>query len=93
MFPVQPRENVIPIESEIEKTFLEEVLKDHDIPHVFISYHDSAFDGLYQMQHGWGHVEVPKEHVEEAKRLYEEVRHSSPEETGENNESNNNDEK
>jgi hypothetical protein len=79
MFPVKPRENVIPIETELEANFLEEVLRDRDIPHVFISYHDSAFNGIYQMQHGWGHVEVPKEHAEEVKRLYEEVKASSPE--------------
>ncbi len=78
MFPVKPRENVIPIATQLEAKFLEEVLQDKDIPHVFISYHDSAFNGLYQMQHGWGHVEVPKEYVELVKALYEELRRSSP---------------
>jgi hypothetical protein len=79
MFPVKPRENVIPIDSELDAKFLEEVLDDQGIPHVFISYHDTAFNGIYQMQHGWGHVEVPMDRVDEAKRLYEELKRSRPE--------------
>ncbi|MFP4179325.1 MAG: hypothetical protein ACLFQW_08395 [Spirochaetaceae bacterium] len=82
MFPVKPRENVIPIDNEIEAKFLETVLKDRDIPHVFISHHDTAFNGIYQLEHGWGYVEVPKERVEETKQLYEEVKRSRPEEAG-----------
>ncbi|MFO7849053.1 MAG: hypothetical protein R6V67_03745 [Spirochaetia bacterium] len=82
MFPVKPRENVIPIDNEIEAKFLETVLKDRDIPYVFISHHDTAFNGIYQMDHGWGYVEVPEERVVETKQLYEEVKRSRPGEVG-----------
>ncbi len=82
MFPVKPRENVIPIALEIEAKFLEKLLEERNIPAVFISYHDSAFDGIYQLQHGWGHVEVPKERAKDVTRLYEEVRNSRPEKEG-----------
>ena len=84
MFPVKKRPNAVPINKEMEANLLEMVLKDHDIPHVFVSYHDTAYNGIYQMQHGWGHVEVPMEYVEEVQRLYEEVKHSRPVDEGEN---------
>lgn len=78
MFPIKPRENVIPIEKEIEADFLRSVLKEKEIPSVFITYHDTAFDGLYQLNQGWGHVEVPLERANEVKQLYRQVKESSP---------------
>ena len=76
MFPVKPRKNVIPIEQKIEADFLRRVLEENGIPHVFISYHDTAFDGLYQLQLGWGHVEVPMDRVSEVRQHYEEIKMS-----------------
>ena len=38
------------------------MLKEEGIPHVMKSYHDSAYDGLFQGQKGWGHVEASEEH-------------------------------
>jgi hypothetical protein len=76
MIPVKPRENVIPIDKAIEADFLKSVLQDREIPHVFVSYHDTAFKGVFQLQNGWGHVEVPGEYVEEVQELYREVRES-----------------
>jgi hypothetical protein len=78
MIPVKPRENVIPIDKAIEADFLKSVLQERNIPHVFISYHDTAFNGVYQLQNGWGHVEVPIEFLAEVKSLYEEVQQASP---------------
>ncbi len=76
MFPVKPKANVVPIEQKIEADFLQSVLEDHDISHVFISYHDTAFSGMYQLQNGWGFVEVPLEEVEKVKELYAQVKES-----------------
>jgi len=79
MFPVKKRPNVIPIEKEIDARYLESVLKDREIPYHIVSYHDSAYAGLFQLEHGWGHVEVPSDRVEEAERLYKEVVEAGPE--------------
>lgn len=76
MFPVKPKPNVVQIEKEIESDFLRTVLEDHNISGVFISYHDTAFGGMYQLQNGWGCVEVPLEVVEKVRELYAEVRKS-----------------
>jgi hypothetical protein len=78
MFPVKKRPNAVPIEKEMEANLLEMVLKDYDIPYVFVSYHDTAYNGIFQLQHGWGHVEVPIEYVEKVEELYEEVKNSKP---------------
>jgi hypothetical protein len=42
--------------SEDEPRLMESILTDRGIPHLMRSYHDTAFDGLYQTQKGWGHV-------------------------------------
>ena len=47
------------LENEVEAGLLESVLKERGIPHLFVSYHDMAFDGLFQAQKGWGHVSAP----------------------------------
>lgn len=73
MFPVKKRPNVIPIDREIDAEYLKSVLEDRQIPHTFVSYFDTAYAGIFQLQNGWGHVEVPMEYVEEVKKLYQEV--------------------
>ncbi|MCF7915617.1 MAG: hypothetical protein K9L66_10665 [Spirochaetaceae bacterium] len=78
MFPVKKRPNVIAIEKEIDARYLESVLKDHGIPYHMVSYHDSAYAGLFQLEHGWGHVEVPADRVEEVEQLYREVVAAGP---------------
>ncbi len=76
MFPVKPKANVVPIEKKIEADYLRTVLEDHNISHVFVSYHDTAFSSMYQLQNGWGFVEVAIEEVEKVRELYSEVRES-----------------
>ena len=78
MFPVKKRPNVIPIEKEIDARYLESVLQDREIPYHMVSYHDSAYAGLFQLEHGWGHVEVPHERVGEVEQLYKEVVEAGP---------------
>jgi hypothetical protein len=83
MFPVKKRPNVITIEKEIDARYLESVLKDHEIPYHMVSYHDSAYAGLFQLERGWGHVEVPLERVEEVEQLYRKVVAAGPSDTPE----------
>ena len=47
------------LENEIEARLLDSVLDERNIPHMIISYHDTAYDGLYQTQKGWGYVKAP----------------------------------
>ncbi len=42
------------IENAIEAQIVQSVLDERRIPHRIRSYHDTAYDGLFQMQKGWG---------------------------------------
>ncbi len=52
-------EKIVVLENEIQAQLLDSILEDQKIPHIMRSYHDSAMDGLFQGQYGWGHVEAP----------------------------------
>ena len=52
---------VVVLENMIEAELFETMLKEQEIPHLIRSYHDSAYDGLFQAQMGWGHVEAPED--------------------------------
>ena len=53
---------ILTIENEIEASLLKKLLDEAEIPCVLKSYYDSALDGLYQTQRGWGHVEAPEKY-------------------------------
>jgi hypothetical protein len=61
---------IILFQNEIEAMLLHEILTDKEIPHLVRSYHDSAYDGLWQLQAGWGHLEAPEEFKEEIIATY-----------------------
>ena len=43
----------------IEAQLVESILTEHNIPHRIRSYHDTAYDGLFQVQKGWGKLCAP----------------------------------
>ncbi len=65
---------ILVLENEIEARLLESILKERGIPHLIRSYYDSAYDGIFQAQKGWGHLEAPEEFEDEIKTIYESVR-------------------
>ena len=58
-------EKIAVLANEIEAELVESTLKDQEIPHVIKAYHDSALDGVFQTQQGWGHIEAPEEYREQ----------------------------
>ena len=52
---------------------LDEILTEKNIPHMIRSYHDSAYDGLWQTQSAWGQIEAGEEHKEEILSIYNEM--------------------
>lgn len=65
---------VIVLENDIEANLLDSILNERGIPHVMNSYYDTAYDGLYQMQKGWGHVSAPVSYHEEIKEVIFDLR-------------------
>ena len=70
-------EKVAVLNNEIEAQLIDGLLSDQDIPHVMQSYHDSAYDGLFQGAGGWGHIEAPLNFHEQVIRVIDEVRRQS----------------
>lgn len=62
------------LDNEIEAQLLDSILEERDIPHLMVSYHDTAYDGLFQTQKGWGHVSAPTPFKQEILEILTEVR-------------------
>jgi hypothetical protein len=68
---------ILMFQNQIEAMLLDEILTDKQIPHLLRTYHDSAYDGLWQSQSGWGHIEAPEEFREEIMKIYNEMSQTS----------------
>lgn len=64
------------LDNEIEAMLLESVLAERGIPHALQSYHDTAYDGLFQAQKGWGVVTAPEDRRKEVFEILEDLRNS-----------------
>lgn len=62
------------VENRFEGDRISQVLQEAGIPFLIKSFLDTAYDGLYIPQKGWGIVMVSENHREEAERLVSEVR-------------------
>ena len=60
---------VATLENEIEARLLDSILDERNIPHLIMSYHDTAYDGLYQTQKGWGYVSAPGAYLEKIREI------------------------
>jgi len=68
---------VATLENEIEARLLDSILNERNIPHLITSYHDTAYDGLYQTQKGWGYISAPRPYLEEIREIISIVRKES----------------
>jgi hypothetical protein len=57
-------EKIVELRNDAEARLLHAHLEDQGIPHVVRSYHDTAYDGIFQVQFGWGHIEAPPEYTD-----------------------------
>lgn len=62
------------LDNMVEAQILDSMLNEQEIPHMMKTYHDSAYNGLFQMSKGWGHVEAPEEHKKEILAILENLR-------------------
>ena len=65
---------IIILENAIEAQLVASILDQRDIPHRVRSYHDTAYDGLFQVQKGWGTLYAPQPFKPEILQVIEEVR-------------------
>jgi hypothetical protein len=68
-----PWQKVAVLENEVEADLLDIELKSQGIPHVMVSYRDTALDGLFQTLRGWGHIEAPGEAKDQILSILKEI--------------------
>jgi len=72
--PFEEYKKVDIVVSQIEAQLLESILNERGVPHRIRSYHDTAYDGLFQTQKGWGEVSAPESWSGEIKAILTEIR-------------------
>ncbi len=65
-------------QNDAEAAAIKAILEEQGISAEIRSYHDTAYDGLFQSQYGWGMIRVSEEDFEEAKRIVEEWYNAAP---------------
>jgi type III secretory pathway lipoprotein EscJ len=71
--------NLMQPENEAEANVIKSVLAEHGIYAEIKSFHDTAYDGLFQSQYGWGLIRVAETDFLEAQKIVEEWKKASPE--------------
>lgn len=66
---------IVNVSSEIEAARIKDILDEHGIAHMIRSFHDSAYDGMFQSQYGWGVLEADE--ADEA-QIIEILKENSP---------------
>ncbi len=67
-------EKISVLESDIEAQFIESILNEQEIPHRMQSFHDTAYDGLFQVQKGWGVIYAPPSYKQEIIEIINDAR-------------------
>ena len=70
------------LDNAIEAQLLSSVLTEYEIPHRLRSYHDTAYDGLFQLQKGWGVIYGPHEFQQQVLDTLAELRSQAVDITG-----------
>ena len=64
---------ILMLKNVVEAKLLESILNEKNIPHIIKTYHDSAYDGIFQYQKGWGHVEAFENDKEDIEKIYNDL--------------------
>jgi len=70
--------NLTQPENSAEAQALQSLLEQHGIQSQVISFHDTAYDGLFQQQYGWGVIRVAESDFIEARNIVQEWKNYSP---------------
>ncbi len=73
----EPEEQFVKIavlRNEVEARLLDSILGERSIPHLIRSYYDSAYNGLFQSQKGWGRLDAAEKHKQEILEILEDLR-------------------
>jgi len=71
---MEEMKDVAVLDNEIEAGLLESILDARGIPHMVASYYDAAYDGVFQVQKGWGCVRAGEADAAQVLVILEEIR-------------------
>jgi len=65
---------IVVLENSVEAQIIQSLLDQYQIPYRLSSYHDPAYDGLFQFQKGWGELHAPQSRRREILEVIESLR-------------------
>ena len=74
MMKVENLKKITVAENTFEADLISQTLQQEGIPCMIRSYHDTAYDGIFIPQKGWGAVMVPEAFEEKACAIIAEIR-------------------
>ena len=74
---MEDHKKIAVLEDDFEAGLLDSILSEREIPHRMRSYYDTALDGLFQTQKGWGYVAAPEEYETEVKEILGDLREAA----------------
>lgn len=72
---------VVTVENKFEADVITNALTKECIPVMVRSYQDTAYDGIFIPQKGWGIIMVPTEYTEKAEKIILEIKETIPQDT------------
>jgi hypothetical protein len=76
-------ENRISLANDSEAVRFAHILEEEGIPCSLVSNHSTVYNGIFQLQNGWGYAEVPAEYFQKATELLAAYRRSTDVDGGE----------
>ena len=70
--------NLLQPQNDAEAQALASLLREHGIETVIRTFRDTAYDGLFQAQYGWGVIRVAEADYETAMRIVREWKGAAP---------------
>ncbi|MBW2410633.1 MAG: hypothetical protein JRF72_12605 [Deltaproteobacteria bacterium] len=65
------------LENAIEAQVVGSILNQYQIPHRVRSFYDTAYDGLFQVQKGWGELTAPESYRQEILDIVKDIQSAS----------------
>ena len=72
--PEREFQKIAVLENIVEAQVLESILNEENIPHQIRSFHDTAYNGLFQLQLGWGAIYAPPTYEVSIREILQKIR-------------------